>query len=339
MKVLVTGANGHVGNGLARSLATRGYKVRASVRDARDASKTAALDGAGIADIVSLDIRDPEAFAQAADGIEIIFHVAATYALHIADAQSADDLLRDSLEGTRSAISAAKSCGARKVVMTSSVVTLPLSESRDTKVNESAWRDDLRLPYFRAKTEAERLAWKLSQEAGVPLVTILPGAVLGPGFHRRTSSTDLIESMMLGSMRFGAPPGDLPVIDVRDVAEAHFLAAEKECEGRFIIAPDISPDIIEINRIAHGIDRRIPKAPMVLPRFMLNTLPFFDWLNHRLLGAPRSVSAELVASALGKHWALSNERARNLLGWTPTIPLEETLAETIRRLRELRGET
>jgi dihydroflavonol-4-reductase len=339
MKVLVTGANGHVGNVLARSLAERGYKVRASVRDARDASRTAPLEGAGMDDIVSLDIRDPESFAKAAADVEIIFHVAATYALHLADAQAAAELMRDSLEGTRSAISAAKANRVRKVVMTSSVVTLPLSDSRDTKVDESTWRDDLRLPYFRAKTEAERLAWRLAQETGVPLVTVLPGAVLGPGFYRRTSSTDLIEAMMLGSMRLGAPPGDLPAIDVRDVANAHVLAAEKECSGRFIIAPDNSPDIIEINRLAHGIDARIPKAPMVLPRFMLHSLPFFDWLNHRLLGAPRAVSAELVASALGKHWSLSNERAKAVLDWTPTIPLEETLSETIQRLRELRGET
>ena len=39
-KVLVTGANGHVGNNLVKALLERGYRVRASVRDSSDRRKT-----------------------------------------------------------------------------------------------------------------------------------------------------------------------------------------------------------------------------------------------------------------------------------------------------------
>jgi uncharacterized protein YbjT (DUF2867 family) len=42
-RVLVTGANGHVGNNLVKALLERGYKVRASVRDAKDPAKTQLL--------------------------------------------------------------------------------------------------------------------------------------------------------------------------------------------------------------------------------------------------------------------------------------------------------
>ena len=78
-KVLVTGANGHVGYNLAAELVRRGADLRVSVRDAADPDKTAPLRALGLEDIVSLDVRDPAAFRAAAEGIDLLYHVAATY--------------------------------------------------------------------------------------------------------------------------------------------------------------------------------------------------------------------------------------------------------------------
>ena len=77
--ILVTGANGHLGFNLVKCLAEQGYVVRASARDHNDASKTKELKNIGLSDIVSLDIRDTNSFVKACDGIDVLFHVAATY--------------------------------------------------------------------------------------------------------------------------------------------------------------------------------------------------------------------------------------------------------------------
>jgi dihydroflavonol-4-reductase len=334
---MVTGANGHVGNNLAKELARLGYEVRASVRDARDASKTAHLVQAGIADVVGLDVRDADTFTAVSAGVDILFHCAATYRYYTGSRQADAEMVRDSVEGAAAAIRAAHANGIGKVVLTSSVVTQPLMPRGGPPVTEDDWQTDLRLPYFRAKTLAEKEAWRLAAELGVKLVTVLPGAIIGPGFLKRTTTTDFIEGIMLGSMKMGSPNANIPLVDIRDVVRAHVLAAEKECTGRFAVLNDHAPYMIDITRMMNAIDPSVPAAKRNLPDFAMRLGPFFDRLNARMLGTPRVMRSELLQSIAGKEWTMSNARAKTELGWRPEIPPEQSLADTMRTLRELRA--
>ncbi|WP_159593488.1 SDR family NAD(P)-dependent oxidoreductase [Chelativorans xinjiangense] len=334
--VMVTGANGHLGNNLAKELATRGYRVRASVRDAGDASKTAHLAQAGITDIVSLDVRDAENFKAVSEGIDILFHCAATYRYYTGSRQADEEMLRDSIDGATAAIHAAHANGIGKVVLTSSAVTQPLVERGGHVVTEEEWRTDLGLPYFRAKTLAEKEAWRLAEELRVKLVTVLPGAIIGPGFLKRTTSTDVIEGIMLGSMKMGTPNTNLPLVDIRDVVSGHVLAAEKECSGRFTIVSDRLPSFLEVAKIMNIIDTTVPATKRNLPDFAMRAAPFFDWLNAKTLGTPRLITRAVVQSFTGKEWTMSNARAKKELGWRQRITLQQSLADTMAGLRALR---
>lgn len=334
--VLVTGANGHVGSNLVAALVDRGYSVRASVRDANDTSKTKALPRDKV-ELVSLDVRNAERFKEVSEGIDLLFHVAATYKNYVASQAEADDMVRDSLEGARSAILAAAANRIKKLVLTSSVVTVPLVTRGGPATTEDDWRTEFKVPYHRAKTLAERDAWKLAKEHGVNLVTVLPGAILGPGFERGTASTDTIESIMLGGMRMGAPDTNFPAVDIRDVVSGHILVAEKDTSGRYIFVNDVLPEFIDITRIMHAIDSSVPAAPRMLPDMALTFGAFFDWLNQRTLGAPRTLGSEFIAAVRGKVWTMSNARAKKELGWRQTITLEQSLADTMSTLRRLRG--
>ncbi|RPH58978.1 MAG: hypothetical protein EHM83_16515 [Burkholderiales bacterium] len=55
----------------------------------------------------------------------------------------------------------------RKVVLTSSVMTLPLTAPGGPPSDERQGTTDLRVPYIRAKTEGERVAWRLAGELGL----------------------------------------------------------------------------------------------------------------------------------------------------------------------------
>lgn len=335
--VMVTGANGHVGSNLTRELSRRGYHVRASVRDIRDTSKTAHPAEAGAREVVGLDVRDVDNFSSVSRGIDILFHCAATYRYYTGSTDADAEMTRDSIEGASAAIRAAHANRIGKVVMTSSSVTLPLVDRGGAAVTEENWRTDLRVPYMRAKVLAEKEAWKLAQELGVELVTVLPGAIIGPGFLRRTTSTDTIEGIMLGGMRIGAPNANLPLVDVRDVVCGHIMAAERQCRGRFSLVNDRHTSFLEITRIMHAIDHSIPVAPRILPDFVMRGGTFFDWLNAKTLGAPRVLTGPVIQSLLGKEWAVSNARAKEELGWRPEISVEQSLADTISTLRSLRA--
>jgi nucleoside-diphosphate-sugar epimerase len=126
-------------------------------------------------------------------------------------------------------------------------------------------------------------------------------------------------------------------VDIRDVVEAHILAAESGATGRFLIVNDVLPSLFELARVMHGIDPSVPAAPWMLPPFATAMIPLFDWINHKTLGAPRTVGREFTAAIKGKAWTISNARAKKELGWRQQIPLEQSLADTMATLRRLRA--
>jgi dihydroflavonol-4-reductase len=200
-------------------------------------------------------------------------------------------------------------------------------------VDETQWADDLRVPYLRAKTEGERVAWRTARELKLNLVTVLPGAITGPGFARNTPTIDIVESMMLGAMRMGVPNITLPLVDVRDVVTAHLLAGEHDCDGRFIACNDSLPTFRAMLETMHAIDSRVPLPLATLPDFMAGAVPLFEKLNKRLLGTPLTVSPELIATVKGKVFNLSNRRIKDVLGWTQTVSIEQTLGDTMKAIR------
>jgi len=336
MKVLVTGANGHVGYNLCQALAARdGYSVRASVRSLADPAKTTPLRAIGGIELAELNVRDATQFDAALEGVELLFHVAAAYTVVPRDASHVQEIMRDSVEGVEVALAAAARAGVKKVVLTSSVVALPLRRPGEPPATESDWASDLRMPYVRAKTEAERAAWRLAEKLKLNLATVLPGGVGGPGFQRRTPTLDLLEGIMLGNMRFGAPKLNFTYVDVRDVAEAHILAAERGA-GRYIASNDESPTLTKFSHTMHEIDPAVPAAPLRLPEFVNPLLPLVDRMNAWLLGAPRFATTEGVAMLGGLEYRVSSERAKSELGWAPKYTLRASLAETMRAIRALR---
>jgi dihydroflavonol-4-reductase len=73
MRVLVTGANGHLGYNLCTALVEQGCEVRGSIRSLADDAKAAPLRALGDIELAGLDVRNAEAFARAAEGVEILF--------------------------------------------------------------------------------------------------------------------------------------------------------------------------------------------------------------------------------------------------------------------------
>ena len=69
---LVTGANGFVGNAVARHLLDHGWRVRTLVRKGSDRRTLEDLS----ATVVEGDLRDPRARADALHGADALFHVA-----------------------------------------------------------------------------------------------------------------------------------------------------------------------------------------------------------------------------------------------------------------------
>jgi dihydroflavonol-4-reductase len=339
MRVLVTGANGHIGFNLCLALLERGHFVRASVRSVAGAARASALRAAGPIELVEADLYRPDQLRAALSGIDVLFHLAAVYAYIVRPGRADDEVVRPSVEGATNAIRAAADAGVRKVVLTSSIVTLPLTRPGAAPVTENDWTTDLAVPYVRAKTLAEQRAWEISRDLRINLVTVLPGAVCGPGFVRNTPSIDVFEGILLGTMRLGAPDSNFPYIDIRDTVAAHVFAGEKDCAGRFIVCNDRLPSFTELIQAMHRIDGTIPLTTSTIPRAFMGAAPYVDWLIHRLVGSPRVMTPELIATIRGKIWNASNARIKRELGWQPAVALDTSLRDMIQTIRTNRAST
>ena len=229
-KVLVTGANGHLGANTVRELLVRGYETVGTVRESADLR---GLDGVDIP-LINMDVLDEASFVQAAKGFDVIIHHAAVFRNWAKDPQ---DIIKPALEGTRNLFKAARQAGVSRIVYTSSIAAIGVSKSPDHVLTTADWYDDARLPYYVAKTSSEREAWKLSEETGIPMIAFNPTEIIGPYDYRITPSTNSVLGLLNGEGT--TIPGGMTYVDVRDVATLHVLAVEQGVSGkRYLLATE-----------------------------------------------------------------------------------------------------
>src|SRR5438552_177366 len=173
--VLVTGATGFTGGHLARTLAARGDTVSALVR--AEGPATTALKQAGVALSIG-DLRDPAALAKAADGVEVVYHIAALYR----QAGLAAGVYRAvNATAVRDLVEAAARGGARRVVHCSTVGVH--GDVEHPPANEDAPLEPGDV-YQETKLEGERLAREAGAKTGIEVAIARPSGIYGPGDRR-----------------------------------------------------------------------------------------------------------------------------------------------------------
>jgi len=261
---LVTGANGHLGANLVRYLIARGDEVIATVRDPATANDLRTL-GARVA---TLDLRDADAAKRAFVGARVVYHCAAVFSHWARNAEQT--IYQANLTITRNVIEAAARAAVGRVVYVSSLGALDRSRS---PFDESSWNPNRTNVYFRSKTDSERLAWALADARCVPLVSVLPAAMIGPHCTRPTPTMALLGEILARRMRLD-PGLHFTLADVRDVAVACRAAATRGRPGeRYLLACETSLSVSQMVEIARTClpALRIPR-PIAAPRRLMPSL-------------------------------------------------------------------
>jgi dihydroflavonol-4-reductase len=328
-KVLVTGANGHLGFNLVKLLVEKGYQVRATVRNANDSSKTAHLKPLGV-ELAEADLMHPASLDKAMEDREGLFQVAAVYATVARDPQK--EIIDPSVIGGLNVLKAAHKAGIQKIVFTSSVAAVGSVPLNSPPRDESFWNERAIDPYTRAKTIAEKKAWEYAEKNNLNLVTLLPSAIVGPGFYRHTPSTLMFELLLRGKVPFVLPMS-LGMVDVRDCAQAHLLAYENpRAAGRYIASAWFST-IEEIFQVLKTIDPGLKVPTLKFPSRLLGILPALDWLGNKWSGTPRFATRKFLAEYGGRALNCKSDKARQELGWIP-MELTASLKDTLAWIRE-----
>ena len=213
--------------------------------------------------LVAGDLFAP-GLADAMNGADAVFHVAATYSLWRRDRA---EVLRANVDGTRAVLAAARTARVPRVVHTSSVAAigvrhdgLPADETHQSPLAE------LIGTYKRSKYLAERAA-RLAFERGQDVVIVNPTTPVGPGDARPTPTGEIILRFLTGRMPAYVDTG-LNLVDVRDVADAHVAAYEHGRAGeRYIVGAENLTLRAILERLGRITGRPAPalRLPRILP--------------------------------------------------------------------------
>ncbi|MET7453100.1 NAD-dependent epimerase/dehydratase family protein [Streptomyces sp. NPDC005574] len=332
--VVVTGGSGFVGSHLVRRLLERGYRVRATVRDAADPAKVRPLREMreafpGRLDLFEADLLREGSFDEAVRGSRVVFHVASPFLMPEKIKDGRRDMVDPALLGTRNVLAAVeRTPTVERLILTSTVGAIFGDYADVLRMDEGVLTERYfnttstvrNNPYHYAKTLAERAAWEAeAAQDRWRLVSVNPGLILGPSLTPASESGSLflLDELFKGYFFYGAPDFSFTTVDVRDVAEAHVAAAERpEARGRYIVAAQHMTSFHEMSRV---IRTRYPRD-LRLPRTALPHWPV------RVLGPAFGLSQDYIRKHLGIRFRVDNSRSVRELG-VSYRPIEQTLLE------------
>jgi dihydroflavonol-4-reductase len=315
--ILVTGASGFLGSAIAAALRARGHAVRVL---ARASSPRTNLNPTDV--VCEGDLRDRASLAAALKGARYLFHAAADYRLW---ARDPEEIRRSNVEGTRLILEEALSAGVERVVYTSSVATLKLTDGAlSTEDNPLADGEGIGV-YKRSKVAAERLVEAMIQRDGLQAVIVNPSTPIGPRDVRPTPTGRIIVEAASGRMPAFVDTG-LNLAHVDDVAAGHIAALERGRIGeRYILGGDnvLLGDMLA--DIARLVGRRPPTVK--LPLTMLYPIAYGAEVLARLRGVEPFITSDGLRMAR-HHMFFDDSKARRELGYA-SRPYVEGLTDAI----------
>lgn len=310
--VLVTGANGHLGNNLVRLLISKGYQVRASVRNIKNTKPFEGLD----CEVVQADITDKVSMVKALRGIETFYAVGAVFKLWAKDPQK--EIYDVNINGCKVMIEAAAEAGVKRIVYVSSIAALDYTKELPISEN-SGYNPDRRDMYYNSKNDGEKLAFELAKKYNIELVAVLPSAMIGGIIIDRLSNSNEILKAILNNKLPIETQITLNWIDVNDVAEGCLLAATKGQPGeRYILANEKCMTITESIKLANQLFPELKlKKPIPVPKFILYTFGALLGLGAKISGKAPAMTTKEVNMFYGLIQDFDISKARKELGFNP----------------------
>ena len=312
-KVLVTGSDGFIGSHLAEKLAKEGARVRAFVYY-NSFGSWGWLDHTNPdlmknMEIFPGDIRDPNRVLEAAEGQEIVFHLASLIAIPYSY-HAPDSYVQTNVGGTLNVLNASMRAKVKRLIHTSTSEVygtaqyVPIDEKHPLKGQS---------PYSATKIGADMLAESFHRSFDLPVTIIRPFNTYGPRQSTRAVIPTILAQLFSGNNQIKL--GTLkPIRDfcfIEDTVSGFLLIAQaKETAGRVI-------------NIGSGNEISIGKLVKLLMK---------------LTGIKAEVLCDRVRLRPSKsevdRLRCDFSLAKKLAGWQPKYSLEEGLKKTIQWVKK-----
>jgi dihydroflavonol-4-reductase len=326
---LVTGASGLIGSTLIRKLVERGEYVKAFVRAGADLKPIAGLPPERLK-LAYGDATVVHTVYRALAGCDRLYHVASPFKYW---SRRPQEIVDGAALGTRATLTAARRRGIENIVVTSSTAVLGVSQSPEPFDEEHEFNLSDPEPYCRSKVEAAKVVDEFVDD-GMPIVSVLPSTVVGPGDWKPTPVGQLIVRYLTLSPGFSVPVSNagICVADVEDVAEGHILAMERgEAGERYILGGEnltLTQVVQTLSEITGLAEPGEPKGQGV-GELLGRLCDLVAWWTKQ----PPPITYRLARDYGASYTWVTSDKAETELGYTHR-PAREALAREVRWLLE-----
>ena len=322
-KVFVSGGSGYIALHTIMLLLQKNYFVVTSVTDKykialiKNCLRENNIDISKI-EFYILDLLYDQGWEEALKGCEYVLHMASPV---IPGNVDMDLLVKPAVEGMTRCLNAAIKNKAKKFVLTSSYAAI-YGNSKN-KFSDNDWTDlnrkDL-MPYEISKTKSEMGMWEIVKNSKyqIDACSINPVLVLGPSISGIISMSNKQVLNRILRLPF-IPKISLPIVGVRDVANAHLMAMEnKNSNGKRFLISEKTVDLIHIAKILKSNNMNV--STLVVPNFIVRFLSFFV------------LSLRAIAKRLNITEHLETKNAKSILGFYPnSVDLE--IVESVHQIQ------
>lgn len=252
MNVLVTGADGFLGNNIIRELLHRKYAVRAFVHPH---SKVKTLENLPVEKIAG-DILHQDEVYKAVQGCDYIIHAAAHTSIWPSRSKVSWQV---NLTGTTNVINAALAANVKRLVAIGTATSFGYGSLQHPGNEQSPFKSGkFRLDYIDAKLAAQQAVLKAVAEQNLNALVLNPTFMLGP-YDTKPSSGALLLALYKGDVP-GYTNGGKNFVHVKDVAVAACNALTKGRKGHCYLMANENLSYREFNQlVADELDCKPPR--------------------------------------------------------------------------------
>jgi dihydroflavonol-4-reductase len=315
-KILLTGADGMLGNHICRELLSRGYGVRVLLQPGRNNHSLEDLE----LDAIYADITDESSVGAAMEGMDALIHVAASTQIWPGRAEM---IWKVNFDAVKILAAEALGRGLKRIVHIGTANSFGPGTKSDPGTEDNPYTDGrYRLDYQDSKRAAQEYLLALHRSEGLPVRIINPTFMFG-AYDSKPGAGEMLLALHRGSAP-GAAPGGKNYVAARAVAVAAVNALNMGRDGECYICGGENLSYREaFDRFAPIVGAKAPK--LEFPRVLVGITGLLGSAAAALSGKPPTISYAMARiSNAGCYY--SSEKARRELN-LPDIPIDEAADE------------